>query len=69
MLVSAQSPLCPYGCFVEIGNTIEGASSIVGGIIALVIAIVPLILIIAVVGFLTGTFDSVGKTIKSKTKI
>ncbi len=42
-----------------IGDRIEGAGSIIPSISNLVIAIVPLVLLLIVVGFVTGVFDSI----------
>ena len=43
----------------DIGNLIEGAGSIMPSIGNLVVAVVPVILILIVVGFVTGLFDSI----------
>lgn len=43
----------------EIGNVISGAGSIMPSVGSLIVAVVPILLLLIVVGFVTGLFDGI----------
>jgi len=49
----------------EIGGIIEGAGSIMPSIGSLIVAVVPIMLVLMVLGFVTGLFQSILDAIKS----
>jgi len=49
----------------EIGGVIEGAGSIMPSIGNLIVAVVPIMLVLMVLGFVTGLFDSILDSIRS----
>ena len=50
----------------EIGNTIEGSVDMFAAIVTVIIAIVPIFIIIAVVAFLVGSIETVGRKVDGK---
>jgi hypothetical protein len=48
----------------EIGNIVEGAGSIMPSIGSLIVAVVPVVLVLIVVGFVTGIFESIISAIR-----